>query len=80
MTEPVDEIAHHGLASYGRVGRVVVLCTLTATYLINRTPSRILQGKAPLHILQPSSILFSIISRVFECTCFVQNWSPPYQT
>ncbi|GFS31834.1 hypothetical protein Acr_00g0019430 [Actinidia rufa] len=49
---------------------------LTATYLINRTPSRVLQGKAPLHILQPASTLFPIIPRVFECTCFVHNRSP----
>ncbi|GFY86650.1 hypothetical protein Acr_05g0002890 [Actinidia rufa] len=49
---------------------------LTATYLINRTPSRVLNGKAPLHILQPASTLFPIIPRVFGCTCFVQNRSP----
>ncbi|GFZ04975.1 hypothetical protein Acr_17g0005470 [Actinidia rufa] len=47
----------------------------TATYLINWTPSRVLQGKAPLHILQPTSTLFPIIPRVFGCTCFVQNRS-----
>ncbi|GFY91383.1 hypothetical protein Acr_07g0015790 [Actinidia rufa] len=52
------------------------MAVLTATYLINRTPSRVLQGKAPLHILQPTSTLFSIIPRVFGCTCFVQNRSP----
>ncbi|GFZ18408.1 hypothetical protein Acr_27g0001470 [Actinidia rufa] len=52
------------------------MAVLTATYLINRTPSRVLQGKAPLHVLQPASTLFSIIPRVFGCTCFVQNWSP----
>ncbi|GFS33956.1 hypothetical protein Acr_00g0031450 [Actinidia rufa] len=39
------------------------------------TPSRVLQGKAPLYILQLDNILFSIILRVFECTCFVQNRS-----
>ncbi|GFY92444.1 hypothetical protein Acr_08g0008400 [Actinidia rufa] len=38
--------------------------------------SRVLQGKAPLHVLQPASTLFFIISRVFGCTCFVQNRSP----
>ncbi|GFY85851.1 hypothetical protein Acr_04g0005890 [Actinidia rufa] len=52
------------------------MAVLTATYLINRTPSRVLNGKAPLHILQPASTLFPIIPRVFGCTCFVQNRSP----
>ncbi|GFS34572.1 hypothetical protein Acr_00g0034750 [Actinidia rufa] len=51
------------------------LAVLTATYLINRTSSRVLNGKAPLHILQPASTLFPIIPRVFGCTCFVQNRS-----
>ncbi|GFZ20884.1 hypothetical protein Acr_29g0000460 [Actinidia rufa] len=51
------------------------MAVLTATYLINRTPSRVLNGKAPLHILQPASTLFPIIPRVFGCTCFVQNRS-----
>ncbi|GFS34988.1 hypothetical protein Acr_00g0037170 [Actinidia rufa] len=54
------------------------MAVLTATYLINRTPSRVLQGKAPLHILQPTSTLFPIILRVFGCTCFVQNRSPTH--
>ena len=49
---------------------------LTATYLINRTPSRVLNGKAPLHILQPDCTLFHVLPRVFGCTCFVQNRSP----
>ena len=49
---------------------------LTAAFLLNRTPSRYLQGKTPLHLLQPDSILFPILSRVFGCTCFVQNRLP----
>ncbi|GFY96881.1 dihydroxyacetone kinase [Actinidia rufa] len=48
------------------------MAVLTATYLINRMPSRVIQGKAPLYILQPASTLFPIIPRVFGCTCFVQ--------
>ncbi|GFZ10854.1 hypothetical protein Acr_22g0002520 [Actinidia rufa] len=52
------------------------MAILTATYLINRIPSRVLQGKALLHILQPVSTLFPIIPRVFWCTCFVHNRSP----
>ncbi|GFY96380.1 hypothetical protein Acr_11g0006860 [Actinidia rufa] len=40
------------------------MTVLTATYLINRTPSRVLQGKASLHILQSTNTLFSIIPLV----------------
>ncbi|GFZ19759.1 hypothetical protein Acr_28g0004640 [Actinidia rufa] len=43
------------------------MAVLTATYLINRTPSRILQGKTPLHILQPANTRFLIIPRIFGC-------------
>ncbi|GFY97530.1 hypothetical protein Acr_12g0000710 [Actinidia rufa] len=52
------------------------MAVLTATYLLNRTPSRILLGKAPLHLLQLDCTLFPILPRVFGCTCFVQNRSP----
>ena len=52
------------------------MVVLTATYLINRTPTRVLHGKAPLHILQPTSTLFPILPCVFGCTCFVQVRSP----
>ncbi|GFY80815.1 hypothetical protein Acr_01g0006240 [Actinidia rufa] len=52
------------------------MVVLTATYIINRTPSQILHGKAPLNILQPTSTLFPILPRVFGCTCFVQVRSP----
>ena len=52
------------------------MAVLTVTYLINRTPSRVLAGKAPLHALKPSSTLFSLLPQVFGCTCVVQNRSP----
>ena len=52
------------------------MAVLTATYLINRTPSYVLQGKAPLHVLKPDCTLFPIVPRVFGCTCFVQDRSP----
>uniref|UniRef100_A0A2N9IL56 Integrase catalytic domain-containing protein n=1 Tax=Fagus sylvatica TaxID=28930 RepID=A0A2N9IL56_FAGSY len=52
------------------------MAVLTAVYLINRTPSRVLHSMAPLQILKPDCILFSILPRVFGCTCFVQNRSP----
>ncbi|GFS35783.1 hypothetical protein Acr_00g0042020 [Actinidia rufa] len=51
------------------------MAILTATYLLNCTPSRILLDKAPLHLLQPDCTLFPILSCVFGCTCFVQNRS-----
>ena len=51
------------------------MIVLTITYLINRTPSRVLQGKAPLHVLKPNGTLFPILPRVFGCACFIQNKS-----
>ena len=46
---------------------------LTATYLINRTPSRVLDFKRPLEVLFSSvpSSNFIIPPRVFGCICFV---------
>jgi hypothetical protein len=55
------------------------MAVLTAIYLINCTLSRVLHGMAPLQILKPDCTLFSILPRVFRCTCFVQNCSP-YRT
>ena len=52
------------------------MAVLIAVYLINRTFSRVLHGMAPLQILKPNCTLFSILSCVFGCTCFVQNHSP----
>jgi transposase InsO family protein len=52
------------------------MAVLTAVYLINRTPSRVLHSMAPLQILKPDCTLFFILPRVFGCTCFVQNRSP----
>ncbi|KAK4841057.1 hypothetical protein QYF36_024711 [Acer negundo] len=52
------------------------MVVLTAIYHINRTPSRVLQGKVPLHLLQPNGTLFPLLPCVFGCTCFVQNRSP----
>ena len=45
------------------------MVVLTATYLINRTPSRVLLGKAPFHVLKLGNTLFPIVPRVFGCTC-----------
>ena len=46
------------------------MAILTAVYLINRTPSRVLHGMAPLQFLKPDCVLFQILPRVFGCTCF----------
>lgn len=40
------------------------LAVLTATFLINCTPSRVLNGQAPLQVLQPKVTLFPIIPYV----------------
>lgn len=49
---------------------------LTAAYLINRLPTRVLNKRAPVEVLSGSSTLFSIPPRVFGCTGFVHNHSP----
>ena len=51
------------------------MVVVIATYLINQTPSWVLQGKATIRILQPASILFPILPRIFGCTYFVQKRS-----
>ena len=43
---------------------------LTATYLINRLPSRVLGGKSPLEVLKERNIDISHL-KVFGCVCFV---------
>ncbi|CAH9092634.1 unnamed protein product [Cuscuta europaea] len=45
----------------------------TACYLINRMPSSVLNGQIPYSVLFPSHSLFSLVPRVFGCTCFVQD-------
>jgi hypothetical protein len=48
---------------------------MTAAYLINRMPSRILGMKTPCDILLGSN-MFVVPSRVFGCTCFVRDHIP----
>ena len=48
---------------------------MTATYLINRAPSRILGMKTP-HELIFGKNEFVIPPKVFGCTCFVRDHRP----
>ena len=43
---------------------------LTATYLINRLPSRVLDFKSPYEVLKGRKLNLSQL-KVFGCTCFV---------
>lgn len=52
------------------------MVVLTAVYLINGIPSRVLQGLTPFQVLRPDSTMFPLLPHVFGCTCFVQNRSP----
>ena len=53
---------------------------MTATYLINRLPSRVLQGVIPIQLMTtfyPSiPMLTSLHIRVFACPAFVRVHSP----
>ena len=50
---------------------------LTATYLINRMPSRVLDFKTPLEVLSPPSSASKGVSlKVFGCVCFVHVHGP----
>jgi hypothetical protein len=48
---------------------------LTATYLINRTPTKILATKTPCEILLGAN-KFVVPPNIFGCTCFVRDHRP----
>jgi hypothetical protein len=48
---------------------------LTATYLINRTPSKILAMKTPCEVLLGEN-KFVVPPKIFGCTCFVRDHRP----
>jgi hypothetical protein len=49
---------------------------LTATYLLNRLPSRVLKGKSPFEILFADKSPFRVPLKVFGCVSFVHNLNP----
>ena len=52
---------------------------LTAAYLINRLPTRVLGKHSPIELLTKPSSIFPIPLRVFGCVCFVHNHSSARQ-
>ncbi|XP_031505644.2 retrovirus-related Pol polyprotein from transposon TNT 1-94 isoform X1 [Nymphaea colorata] len=49
---------------------------LTSAYLINRMPSRVLNGQTPHSMLPGSRPPFLLPPRVFGCVCFIHDHSP----
>ncbi|XP_049935028.1 retrovirus-related Pol polyprotein from transposon RE2 isoform X2 [Nymphaea colorata] len=49
---------------------------LTSAHLINRMPTRVLQGHSPYSMLWPTQNPWPLTPRVFGCVCFVHDHSP----
>jgi hypothetical protein len=48
---------------------------MTAAYLINRMPSRVLENKSPIECLT-GEVTYVVPPRVFGCVCFVRDHIP----
>ncbi len=48
----------------------------TASFLINRMPSAVLDDDIPYRLLAPDRPLFSIEPKIFGCTCYVRDVRP----
>ena len=50
-------------------------CVLSATYLINKTPTKLLNGKTPYEVLRGLRPNYEDIN-VFRCLCYARNHEP----
>ncbi|CAM8989719.1 unnamed protein product [Rhodiola kirilowii] len=48
---------------------------LTATYICNRLPSAVLNGKSPFEVLMKKEVSYDLM-KTFDCLCFATNTNP----
>lgn len=51
---------------------------LTACFLINRIPSKVLDFKNPFEVLYPNHLFSLLPPKIIGCTCFVHNFRPSH--